>query len=212
VTFSETADFRGHSENSWFSVTVPHQSLRELVTNVDDLLAQPLDPSNEAFRHLRQYVKISSEPDGVHNDAALIDHVGKSLLELIALSLGAGRDVSETVGMSALRAARTREIVALIQSGFADPLLSLARVAEKLRMSERYIQALLTETGSNFTARVLEARLQKARVMLESRAHDRLTIAEIAYACRFNEVPYFNRSFRRRFDASPGDVRKRPRV
>ena len=208
VTYAEPAEFRGHSENSWFSATVPHQLLRELVSNVDDLLARPLDPNDEALGHLRQYVKILLGPDGVYHDAALTGYVGRSLLELIALSLGAGRDFAETVGMSALRAARAREIVAEIQSGFSDPSLSLARVAAKLRMSERYIQALLTETGSNFTERVMEARLHKARMMLESRAHDRLAIAEIAYACGFNEAPYFNRLFRRRFGASPSDIRQ----
>jgi len=129
VTFNEPAAFCGHGESLWFSATVPHRSLRELVNNVDDLLARPLDASKEAVRHLGQYARMLMTSNGVGDDAAVAGHVGKALLELIALSLGAARDPAESVGMSGLRAARAREIVAEIRSGFSDPGFSPARVA-----------------------------------------------------------------------------------
>ena len=53
----------------------------------------------------------------------------------------------------------------------------------------------------------MELRLQKARGMLSDPHHDRLKISDIAYACGFNEVSYFNRCFRRRFGATPGQFR-----
>jgi AraC-like DNA-binding protein len=43
--------------------------------------------------------------------------------------------------------------------------------------------------------------------MLSGPRHDRLKVSEIAYACGFNEVSYFNRCFRRRFGASPTQFR-----
>jgi transcriptional regulator GlxA family with amidase domain len=54
---------------------------------------------------------------------------------------------------------------------------------------------------------VLELRLQKARAMLAGANHHRTRICEIALACGFNEVSYFNRCFRRRFGASPTQYR-----
>ena len=63
------------------------------------------------------------------------------------------------------------------------------------------------ETGSSFTERMLEFRLQKARCMLADRRNDRMRIGDIALACGFNEVSYFNRCFRRRFGASPTQYR-----
>jgi AraC-like DNA-binding protein len=210
ISYSETGEFRGGDENSWFSATVSQGALRGLLSDADDLLARPLDQHSEALRHLRRYVGILMGPEGVHGDAALTDHVGKSLLELMALSLGAGRDLAGIAG-SSRRAARVREIVAEIKAGFPDPSFSLTRLAAKLRLSERYVQDLLAETGASFTERVIEARLQYSKAALESRLHDRRAIAEIAYACGFNEVSYFNRCFRRRFGASPGEFRKRPR-
>jgi AraC-like DNA-binding protein len=80
-------------------------------------------------------------------------------------------------------------------------------VARRLGLSQRYVNDLLLETGASFTERVLELRLQKARAMLTDRRHDRVRIGGIAYACGFNEVPYFNRCFRRRFGCSPREYR-----
>jgi AraC-like DNA-binding protein len=160
-----------------------------------------------ALKHFRRYVSILLGPQGVPDDAVLKEHVGKTLLELMAFSLGAGRDAAEVVGMRSVRAARALEVIAEIKAGFADPSFSLTRAASKLRLSERYIQDLLAETGAVFTERVMEARLQNARTMLENRLHDRLAISDIANACGFNDVSYFNRRFRRRFGASPGKIR-----
>jgi AraC-like DNA-binding protein len=99
------------------------------------------------------------------------------------------------------------EILSSIKSGHADPAFSLHRVSAKLGLSPRYTQDLLCETGTSFTERVLEMRLQTAREMLSNPRHDRLKVSEIAYACGFNEVSYFNRCFRRRFGATPTQYR-----
>jgi AraC-like DNA-binding protein len=93
-------------------------------------------------------------------------------------------------------------------AGYADPAFSVRHVAARVRLAPRYVQNLLVETGASFTERVLELRLQKARRMLADRSHDRMKVGDIAYACGFGEVPYFNRRFRRRFGATPTEYRK----
>jgi transcriptional regulator GlxA family with amidase domain len=50
-----------------------------------------------------------------------------------------------------------------------------------------------------------ELRLQKARGLLADPRHDLLKVSDIALACGFNEVSYFNR----RFGASPTQHRGR---
>jgi AraC-like DNA-binding protein len=98
-------------------------------------------------------------------------------------------------------------VIAAIEAGFPDPALSPERIALRLGVSSRYVQDLLHDTGLSFTARVLELRLQRARAMLADPVHGRLRVGEIADACGFNEIPYFNRCFRRRFGASPTEFR-----
>ena len=160
-----------------------------------------------ALQHLRRYLDVLAASEGIEGDPQLIAHVERTLTDLVALTLGAGRD--EIACMRGLRAARLHEVIAEIHTGFADPAFSPQSLAGKVGVTTRYIQDLLHETGASFTDRVLELRLQRARTMLADPRHDRLKVGEIAAACGFNEIPHFNRCFRRRFGATPTQVRGR---
>jgi AraC-like DNA-binding protein len=195
----------GHSE--WLNAVIPRRQILELVGTADDLVVMPIDAGRPAVQHLRQYVRILFGPDGLSGASALAAHIGTTLLDLIALSLGAEREAAELARMRGLRAARLQEIVAEIKARFVDPTFSPADVARKLGLSVRYIQNLMQQSGSSFTEQVLELRLQKARTMLTDRRHDRLKVSDIAAASGFNEVSHFNRCFRRRFGASPSNFR-----
>jgi AraC-like DNA-binding protein len=194
-------------ESAWISLYLPQATLLGLVSDAQDLFCTRLDPALPSILHLRRYAQFLAGSDEIGEDPQLREHVGKTLLDLVALSLGASGDVAEVAGMRGLRAVRVHEIVSAIRSGFASPAFSPRDVAEKVGMSPRYVQDLLQETGKSFTERVIELRMQKARVMLASRRNDRLKVSEIAYACGFGEVSYFNQAFRRRFGAAPTHFR-----
>jgi transcriptional regulator GlxA family with amidase domain len=134
-------------------------------------------------------------------------HIAGTLLDLVALSLGAAGDVAELATMRGLRAARAREIVAEIKAGFADLAFSQGNLACKLGLSVRYVQDLLQETGLSFSERVLELRLLKARRMLADSRHDRMKVSDIAFASGFGSISHFNQCFRRRFGTTPRQYR-----
>jgi len=187
---------------------VPQAALLDLVADAEDLGGTSLDPSLPSVLHLRRYAKFVAGSSEIGEDPALSQQVGTTLLDLVALSLGASADVAEMAGMRGLRAVRVHEILAAIKSGFAGQAFSPRDVALKLGLSARYIQDLLQETGKSFTARVMELRLQKARAMLASGRHNRTKVSEIAYGCGFSEISYFNQAFRRRFGAAPTHFRE----
>ena len=188
-------------------ISLPRSSLPHLVTDADSLIALPFDPNQPALRLLQRYVEILLGPDGIDDDPLLAAHVETTLLDLIALALGAGRDAADMAAMRGLRAARLQAVLTEIKAGFADPAFAAHDVARRLGLSPRYIQDLLQESGASFSERVLELRLQKARAMLASLRYRHAQISQIAYACGFNQVPYFNRCFRRRFGAAPTEYR-----
>lgn len=204
---AEPCEYRANDLSAWIGVAVPRPALRALVANADDLIGTSLDPSSAAKRHLRRYLDLVLGPDGIEDDPALAAHIGRTLVDLVALALGADRDAAAIARHRGLRAARAREILAEIRANFADPNCSAKVVARKLGLSPRYINQLLQETEASFEHRVLELRLQKARAMLADPRCDRLKIGDIASACGFNEVSYFNRCFRRRFGESPTQYR-----
>ena len=182
---------------------VPRALVLEQVPNAEDLLGTLLDRTNPATRHLGRYLDFLLASDDLGDGT----HIGTVLVDLVALALGARRDAADLAHMRGLRAARVQAIVAEISAGFANPAFTARDVAVKLRLAPHYVQNLLSETGVSFTERVLEQRLQRARAMLARPQGDRMRIGEIAWACGFNDVSYFNRCFRRRFGASPTEYR-----
>jgi AraC-like DNA-binding protein len=207
LTHFDAWRWHGAAEASFVTWNAARSRLAALVPDPERLIASPLDPQNEASRHLRRYSEFLLGAESAGADPRLAERIGATLLDLMALSLGAVGDAASLAKLRGLRAARVRQILAEIQAGFADPSFSSGTVAKRLGVSPRYINDLLHETGTSLIERVMELRLQKARAMLSGPRHDRLKVSEIAYACGFNEVSYFNRCFRRRFGASPTQFR-----
>lgn len=125
----------------------------------------------------------------------------------MGLATGAKGEAAEVAGLRGLRAARLSAILARIESNFAAPQFSALVVAQELRLSLRYVHDLLQESGTSFSERVLELRLQRTLAMLGDRSFGHLRIGEIAYAAGFSDLSYFHRSFRRRFGCTPGSAR-----
>jgi AraC-like DNA-binding protein len=190
---------------------IPIKQLQPRLSAVEDLVAIRLAVS-PALIHLGRYLDFLLGSHEVHADPQLHGQVETTLLDLVVLSLGAGGaggDGAELATGRGLRAARAREIIAMIQARYADPAFSPQEICRVLGISQRYLQELLQETGANLTERVLELRLQKACAMLADAANDRLKIADIAFASGFGDISYFNQAFRRRFGEAPTTYRGR---
>jgi AraC-like DNA-binding protein len=194
--------------HDFLAVAIDQARLRDLVGRVEDLVARPL-PNDPALQHLRRYLEILPIQHDAEQGRDLFAHIATTLTDLVALALGAGRDAAATAKTRGLRSARQHEILREIGARFTDPDFSAQDLARQMSVTDRYVQDLLHECGSSFGERVLELRLQRARAMVEDCRYDRLRIGEIANASGFNTIPYFNRSFRRRFGATPTQFRGR---
>lgn len=188
------------------SLRMPAAALAPMISDLEANHASRIPRDGTAMRLLVAYVDVlQREHAPVTPELRRI--VVAHMYDLAALAIGATRDAAAIANGRGVRAARLQQVLAAIHAGFDDPAFSPARAALKLGLSPRYLRELLEETGLSFTDRVLELRLQQARVMLASPRNDRLKVAEIALACGYNEVSYFNRCFRRRFGAAPNTFR-----
>jgi AraC-like DNA-binding protein len=207
ATNSMGGRMRSQPDNPWSSLFIPRARLDALIANVDDLLIKPVDAEFAPVRFLGRYLDLLFAPDDLRDEPALLVHIGTTITDLIALAFGAGRDASELARMRGLRAARALEILRRIGAGFSRPSFGPAEVARAMGLSSRYVNELMQETGVSFADRVMELRLQRARTLLAAPPPTAMRVSDIAYACGFNEVSYFNRCFRRRFGASPTQMR-----
>jgi AraC-like DNA-binding protein len=190
----------------WLSVYIPRPTLLERVRRAEGLIARRIEVDPSIARYFVRTLRhvIATDDAGVH--PAVARHIDATLLDLVVTTLEAGRD-GALLHRPGVRGAQLQEAIASIESDYADPAFSPPQLAAKLGLTQRSIQDLLHETGRTFSERVMELRLQKARAMLADRRHNKSKISDIAYACGFNEVPYFNRCFRRRFGAPPSHYR-----
>ena len=128
--------------------------------------------------------------------------------DLIALTLGASKDVAAAVALRrGIRAARLRAIKSDIVRHLTDCTLSVASLTTRHGISESYIRKLFESEGTTFSAFLLEQRLVRAhRLLTDSRLMAR-NISSIAFEVGFGDLSYFNRCFLRRFGATPSGVR-----
>lgn len=186
-----------------FGLAVPHEALAQRVTNVDTLAMRPIFHRTEALRLLMAYLK-SAFKEGALAAPKLRDAALTHIHDLVALAIGEGGPLGES-SASAVVAARHSAVLDYIAAHFQDPELSLDTAARCQGISPRYLQRLMASSGTSFTGRLNELRLQRAFELLAETNAQR--ISDIALEVGFSDVSHFNRLFRARFGDSPRGVR-----
>ena len=178
------------------------------VADVDDLVARPIAKDNRVLRLMLGYAAVLKEQNEL-GTAELRHIVGMHMHDLAALLLNG--DGGQGLQAPSLRAARLLAIKDNILQSMRQPGLTIADIARAQQISASYIRQLLAEDGTTFTDFILSARVTQAhRLLMDPRYRDR-NISAIAYETGFSDLSYFNRAFRRRFGATPSDVREAAR-
>jgi AraC-like DNA-binding protein len=177
-----------------------------LVTNIDDAVLRLIPASTGALKLLLNYVGMLEDDEALATPE-LRRLVVTQIYDLAALAIGATRDAAAIAEGRGVRAARLRAIKADIAERLAQDDLTVAAVASRQRISESYVRKLFESEGSSFSECVLGQRLIRAhRMLTDPRFADR-SITSVAFDAGFGDVSYFNRSFRRRFGATPSEIR-----
>ena len=184
------------------NVHLPMLALKAMVNNIDDLVGVEF-ASGGALSLAMDYSELVLDNDRVADEAGPL--VAAHLLDLVALGLGTQGDNAEVARGRGLREVRLTQVLLTLNERYAEPDFSAHRLATATGLSERYVNELLYDTGANFSTRLLELRLRKVVDLLAQ--SDQRKISEIAFACGFNDLSYFNRCFRRRFGLTPTAAR-----
>jgi AraC-like DNA-binding protein len=131
-----------------------------------------------------------------------------SLTEFLITALGDEKHVFGLGGVTGARASRLHRICQGIEAVLGNPALTLGMVAERERVSSRYLQKLFTEAGNSFSHYLRTRRLDRCRVDLISPLHAELSISEICFRWGFNSSAHFSRVFHQEFGVSPRDYRR----
>jgi AraC-like DNA-binding protein len=195
-----------NSSIDFLALAISRALLAQAVASIDDALMQLVPRDNEAMRLLTGYVKILQGEIG-HMSPELKAASAAHVQDLLALVLGAGRDATHLAKGRGARVARLRALKAYILANLTRRDLSIETLARRHGISPRYIRTLFDSDQTTFTDFVLNQRLARAhRCLVDPRFADHM-ISTIAFEAGFGDLSYFNHVFRRRYGATPSDIR-----
>ena len=199
--------FERFSTGDSFSLRIPRSVLLPLVIDLDDAIMRPIPQDSGALRLLTTYAGALMDESSLAT-SPLRQLAVAHLHDLLALALGAPRDVAELANGRGVKAARLREAKAYIASNSSRKDISIASAATHLGVTPRYLQRLFEADGSTFSSFLLGHRLKRAHRLLCEPQFAELAVSSIAYDVGFGDLSYFNRCFRRIYGVTPSDVRK----
>ena len=135
------------------------------------------------------------------------ERAARYLLEVVA-SCYATR-LGHLVPASPVMTGRLWAVKLHVEENLRDPALSPSRVAERLKLSDRYLRIVFAASKESLSAYILRRRLEESAKQLTEPRWRGHSITEIAFSWGFNSAPHFASRFRERFGMSPRDYRQR---
>jgi AraC-like DNA-binding protein len=190
---------------SLIAVQVPRGQVRRECPHLEDRFLTPISAPSSALALTRAYVDYlldQHDGDGSHIAKVASDHV----TDLVAAIVGSSGVIYEE-RFPGVRAGRFAMILRELDRSFLQADFSLTVLARRLAVTPRYVQTLLAGAETSFTNELSKRRLDRARDILASSRYFHKSIMEVSQECGFSTVSHFHRIFRRRFGATPGEMR-----
>lgn len=191
----------------FLGLRVPRAAVTPLTSRSSDRPIQLLPRSNGALALLVAYTRAMLRAESVETPELrrlAVSHA-HDLVAAIASSALGGRPISDG---RAIAAARLQAIIADIAAHLNECDLSAAAVAQRQRVTPRYIHKLFEREGLVFSQFVLSQRIARAHRILSNPRWAQRSISSVAFETGFGDLSYFNRIFRRCYGATPSEVRR----
>jgi AraC-like DNA-binding protein len=193
----------------FIGLRLPRGELAPLVVNIDDPTLRIIPRDTRALRLLKSYICAAVTDEDAFTAPELQRLFVTHVHDLAALALGARLDAAVVAEGRGVRAARLRAIKSDVAANLCSGELTATALAARHHVTPRYVHKLFECEGVTFSEFVLAQRLARAYRMLTNPRLANRTISSLAYEVGFGDLSYFNRAFRRRYHATPSDVRRR---
>lgn len=207
MTNAEIGSIRLASSSQFVTFRVPRAAIAPLVPDLEAAVARRIPAGNPALRLLVGYLESARDTQALVTPE--LQHVAVThIYDLMALALGATREVREVASGRGMRAARLRAAKTFVTLNIARQDLSARSVAAYLGVTPRYVHMLFETEALSLSEFMVEQRLERSYQMLLDPQMIARTISTIAFAAGFSDLSHFNRTFRRRFGKTPSDARR----
>lgn len=189
-----------------WSMRISHKQLSAVIRDLGEAPLRAIPRKTPGMLLLRSYLQATAKER--FDDEEIVAMAERHLQDLIALPLRAGgRNIESSEGPTA--ASRLKVIEADMQANLDRPGLDLEWIATRQRVTVRHVQRLFSGRGTSFSDELRRMRLERAAAILSDERNSDRTILSIAMDLGFVDAPTFNRSFKRHFGFTPGELRPR---
>ena len=190
---------------SFTTTRIPRHLLLQIAPSAEALLARPLAHDSVLRSLIDRYFALCNDL-ATELDAPGQKAAAQHLVDLVGLLLGAEAGQQDVLAQRGYSAARLEVMKAQVIDNLSLGGLTIERIARESGISVRQAQRLFARSGQTFSEFVLDQRLSLARRLLVAASSRHRKISDIVYACGFSDLSYFNRTFKRRFGATPSDI------
>jgi AraC-like DNA-binding protein len=183
-------------------VSIAQREWESRNTRPGDALMNVINRNSQTLALLLGYIRALAKT-GLPSAAKARHLVSRHLIDLVILAVTEPPLWESQI--DCVVAARRAAMLDYITSHFCDPNLSGSSLAEKLGISQRYLQRLLEATGKTFTEHVNELRLDRAFLLLVTGGANK-RVSDIAFEVGYSDLTNFYRHFRSRFGDTPKGV------
>ena len=209
TAYDHSADYTLHYDQpaQVILVRVPSVQVRQLFPIADCIYGQRLAGDvGLTSTALAMAVDLSRKLD--QSDCLQFkDRAARHLLEMLATAYAEALD--DSAESPALPARRLWRVRLFIEENLRDPSLCPGLVAERLKLSGRYLRMVFSISDESPSAYILRRRLEECAGNLRDERWRGRSITEIAFGWGFNSAPHFTRTFRQMFSMTPTEYRQR---
>jgi len=192
---------------STFMLHIPAISIQTANIDPEQAMDRGRLEGTADFRILTGYIKLVME-EFAKLTPQTIEKSLQHIQDLALYSIGTLKERTYLDMENSVQAVRLASLKKDIENNISHPELSAEWIANREGISTRYLRSLFLQESTNFTRYVLERRLIKAYQKLTVISLQHRTISDIAYSVGFGDLSYFIRCFKKRFEATPSDVRR----
>lgn len=202
-TFSGQIEATGQGSFEMTGLIVPGSLLRSRLPNIDGLVGQAIEVGPSLFGVFSSF---AAAIDGWGGETVQLRQQALSniLFETLC-SIGdyaiASHDEEGRPPSSAKRAMERIRTFAL--ANLTDPNLSVSLIADRLKMSPRYVHSAFEDSQWTVKSWIKHRRLLECRKAIRSPSMVGRTLTEIAFSWGFSDFSHFSRCYKEKFGCSP---------
>jgi AraC-like DNA-binding protein len=186
---------------------LPREIVKSRLADAERLTACAVQGRSGSGRLASMFLRqLASQVDTV--DAASLPRLQGSVVDLIATALAEQRRQADPA-LSESRGVLIQRVLQYIEDHLGDAELTCERVAERHRISERYLRLLFEELGTCASDWIWRRRLERARLDLSDPQRRQLSVTTIGFTWGFKDSAHFSRAFKAQFGCTPTEARQR---